>query len=379
MSKLDEVSNFLKQHLVGASEVVEKYGALTFSRLPSSTNVRHGNNFMMLDVASMGSGVRLEFLTDASRLSLELAFEQFVFPGAPAKEVKIVAEVNGKEYVVACDAVRVFSLDSISDKPELTFENIDVALGDAGTSKKVLIWLPQHSFTYFRGIELDSSVSAAISESPTWVHYGSSISHCSEADLPTGVWPVIASKKMNLNLVNLGLGGNALLDPFMVEVILRHKPDLVSLKVGINSVNGAHHTIRTFIPAVYGFLDALRIAMPNLKILLISPIFCPPHEDGFGPTLFDLENFKATANSSPAPELFPSNLNLTRVRSALRNIFEDLSKTDKNIFYFDGLDLINESEGKYLFDDLHPNTDGYKLMGERFAMHPTVAKWQNQQ
>ncbi|MGE9291343.1 MAG: SGNH/GDSL hydrolase family protein, partial [Puniceicoccales bacterium] len=39
---------------------------------------------------------------------------------------------------------------------------------------------------------------------------------------------------------------------------------------------------------------------------------------------------------------------------------------DKNLFYLDGLDLFGESQAKHLPDNLHPNAEGYKIMGENF-------------
>jgi hypothetical protein len=39
---------------------------------------------------------------------------------------------------------------------------------------------------------------------------------------------------------------------------------------------------------------------------------------------------------------------------------------DKNIRYLSGLELFNEPDHGDLPDDLHPNTAGYRRMGERF-------------
>jgi len=50
--------------------------------------------------------------------------------------------------------------------------------------------------------------------------------------------------------------------------------DFISLKLGINVVNGDSMRERSFIPAVHNFLDTIREKKPNTPILIISPIIC---------------------------------------------------------------------------------------------------------
>ena len=56
-------------------------------------------------------------------------------------------------------------------------------------------------------------------------------------------------------LINLGLGGSALLDPFTARAMRDTPADLISLKIGINLVNTDLMRPRAFTPAVHGFLD----------------------------------------------------------------------------------------------------------------------------
>ena len=370
-----QLIQFLEDHLKGAAEIISTDSYVTFKRVPTATEAKHGHNFMAIDVASQGSGVRLDFDSSASILELSLAFDFFLWPGLPETPVQLVLEVNGAAKEVGMTNLRYVDFPSFSRKGELSFEKLKLELGEPGVQKRVSLWFPHNAITYISNFDLDGQVSRRISDQPKWVHYGSSISHSGEADFPTGVWPVVAGKALGLDVVNIGLGGNAFADPYMCDVILKHDPEYVSLKLGINSVNAAAHTLRTFIPAVYGLIEALVKNKPDLKVLLISPIFCPPHEDGFGPTIFDMEKRKATANPNPAPEMVPSNLNLKRIRAALEKIAENLRAAGVNISYLSGLELINEADAHYLEDDLHPNSDGYALMGNRFASHPEVLAW----
>ena len=370
-----QIREFLEEHLKGAAEIVASDTCVTFKRVPSSTEAKHGHNFMAIDVASQGSGVRLDFESSASSLELALAFDSFLWPGLPEVPVRLVLELNGVATHFAMTNLRYVDFPSFSRKGELNFEILKLELGEPGVQKRVTLWFPHNAITYIANIEIDGEVSRRISDQPKWVHYGSSISHSGEANYPTGVWPVVAGKALGLDVVNIGLGGNAFADPYIAEVILKHNPEFVSMKLGINSVNAAAHTLRTFIPAIFGLIESLLEKNPRLNILLISPIFCPPHEDGFGPTIFDMEKHKAMANPNPAPEMMPSNLNLKRVRTALEQVVENLKATGVSISYLSGLELIGEADAHLLEDDLHPNSDGYALMGQRFAGHPDVLAW----
>lgn len=372
---MSQSRQFLTDHLKGVAEIIDLGDYLTFKRVPSSTEPKHGYNFMAIDAASQGSGVRLDFETTASRLELSVAFDTVIFPGAPEKPVQLTLEVDGQTRNFPLSNLRYLGFPDFKPEGDLKFETVDIDLGQGPTSKRVILWFPHNAISYIAKLELNGVAQKHLSKEPKWVHYGSSISHAAEADLPTGVWPVIASRTLRLDVVNLGLAGNALVDPYMAQVILDHEPEFLSMKLGINSINAAGHVLRTFIPAVYGLLDTLLAKKPDLKILLISPIICPPHEEGFGPTIFDMQNFKATANPNSAFEIVLANLNTKRVRKALEDITANLQAQGANIRYLSGLDLMGEADGHLLEDDLHPNSAGQALIGERFAKNSQVAAW----
>ena len=115
-----------------------------------------------------------------------------------------------------------------------------------------------------------------------WVHHGSSISHCMEASSPTRTWPVVAARMANVELLNLGLGGNCHLDQFVARTMRDEDADVLSLKVGINVVNLDSLKERTFAPALHGFIDTIREGKPNTPFLIASPIFCPSAENASG-------------------------------------------------------------------------------------------------
>jgi len=104
---------------------------------------------------------------------------------------------------------------------------------------------------------------------------------------PTEPWPVVAARLAGLQLVNLGLGGSALLDPFTARAMRDTPADLISVKIGINLVNTDLMRLRAFTPAVHGFLDTIREGHPTTPLLVVTPLLCPIHEHTPGPAAPD--------------------------------------------------------------------------------------------
>jgi hypothetical protein len=87
-----------------------------------------------------------------------------------------------------------------------------------------------------------------------------------------------------VELVNLGFSGSALLDPFTARAMRDTPADLISVKIGINVVNADAMRLRAFVPAVHGFLDTIREGHPTTPLLVVSAILCPVQEDTPGPS-----------------------------------------------------------------------------------------------
>jgi len=212
-----------------------------------------------------------------------------------------------------------------------------------------------------------------------WLHHGSSISHGSNAASPTTIWPAVAAARGGVELVNLGLGGSALLDPFTARTMRDAKADLISIKIGINLVNADAMRLRVFTPAVHGFLDTIREGHPDTPLLVISPILCPIHEDTPGPSLMDVAalsagklSFRAAGDKAERGLVQAlRKLALTDIRAELQRIVAQRAADDPNLHYLDGRDLYGEADTAELPlpDELHPDAVTHRRMGERFAKH----------
>jgi hypothetical protein len=322
------------------------------------------------------SGVRLVFRTRATTVELDTLPTKRVYRGFPAPADGVYdLLVDGRlaaQATVAGGNVRTI-VDMVTQSAELTE-------GPAGTArfaelpagdKDIEIWLPHTEVTELIALRTDAPVEPAPdSGRKVWLHHGSSISHGSNAAHPTAIWPALAASRGGVELVNLGFGGSALLDPFTARAMRDAPADLISLKIGINVVNADAMRLRAFTPAVHGFLDTIREGHPTTPLLVVSPVLCPIQEDTPGPLAPDLDGgtlrFKATGD--PA-ERAAGRLTLNIIRDELARIVEQRAAGDPNLHYLDGRDLYGEKDYAEfpLPDEVHPDPAGHRRIGENFA------------
>jgi len=322
------------------------------------------------------SGVRLVFRTRATVIELDTLPTKRVYRGFPAPADGVYdLLVDGRlaaQATVAGGNVRTI-VDMVTQSVELTE-------GPAGTArfaelpagdKDIEIWLPHTEITELIALRTDAPVEPAPDNGrKVWLHHGSSISHGSNAAHPTAIWPALAASRGGVELVNLGFGGSALLDPFTARAMRDTSADLISLKIGINVVNADAMRLRAFTPAVHGFLDTIREGHPTTPLLVVSPVLCPVQEDTPGPLAPDLDGgslrFKATGD--PA-ERAAGRLTLNIIRDELTRIVEQRAADDPNLHYLDGRDLYGEKDYAEfpLPDEVHPDPAGHRRIGENFA------------
>ncbi len=132
----------------------------------------------------------------------------------------------------------------------------------------------------------------------------------------------------------------------MARMIRELPADFLSMKVGINIYGSGSLNARTFMPAIIGFVHIVREKHPDTPFAVISPIFSPPRE------------------STPNEVGFTLSAMREEVAEAVQ-VMKDCG--DRNIHYVDGLDLFGPELAGLLPDELHPNAEGYKILGQNFA------------
>ncbi|MGC5617325.1 GDSL-type esterase/lipase family protein [Georgenia sp. Z1491] len=235
----------------------------------------------------------------------------------------------------------------------------------------VELWLPHNESVELLELRTDAPVAPAPPAGRRWLHHGSSISQGSNATSPARTWPALAARLGGVELRNLGLGGNALVDPGVARVMRDTPADLLSVKLGINVVNADAMRVRTFVPAVHGFLDTIREGHPTAPLVLVSSTHCAIHESTPGPGAFEPASlttgqvrFAATGRPGDT-EL--GRLTLTVVREVLAEVVA--GRDDPHLHHLDGTALYGaKDEADHpLADALHPDTAAHELIGTRFA------------
>lgn len=343
-------------------------------RLPRPVRERDADPQLSM-MEAQPSGVRMIVVTEARRLELDVHATRMSYRAVsrPRGAIDIVIDGNRLHThpLTEGDAVEIdLATGARSDTPG----GVDrIVLDELPPGRKTVeFWLPHNEAVDLVGLRSDAPIAPAPRTGRLWVHHGSSISQGSNATHPTGIWPVIAARQAGARLHNLGFGGSALVDPFLARVIRDAPADLISLKLGINVVNLDAMRLRSFVPAVHGFLDTIRDGHPTTPLLLISPLYCGIHEDTPGPGSLDASSIGTDAVRFTATGIRGDT---SQGRSTLRVIRDALAEVvavrrdDPHLHYLDGLALFGEADAEEhpLPDALHPDGETHRLIGDRLA------------
>jgi lysophospholipase L1-like esterase len=296
-------------------------------------------------VASTPAGVRLRLVTESRTLRLTTT-------------QRLMAEADGAERRGAYD---LFIVGQLAQRqwPQggATMTGDGALAGDEAAvvifqdlppgEKQIELWLPQAGTVSITGLELDDDAQAAPwpDTRPTVLFHGSSITHCMEAEGASAGWPAVAAELAGVRHINLGWAGSCLISGLAARIIRDTPADAIVLKLGINVHGGGTLKERTFLDSAHAMISIIRERHERTPLLVISPIYSPGRED------------QGEAGG----------LSLIQMRSLLEDVVAARVKAgDGAISYMSGLDLFGEADAPDLPDDLHPNTAGYRRMGERF-------------
>lgn len=363
--------------LRGALDLERTEHGLRPHRLPAWARLQCDDGQLAMAEAQP-SGVRLVFRTRATTIELDALRTKTAYVGAPPRpdgvyDLLVDGRLAGRTSATGGNVLVV----------DMTTGSVETRTGPVGTArfaelpegvKDIEIWLPYNETIELVALRTDAPVEPAPdSDRKVWLHHGSSISHGSDAASPTSTWPARAASLGGVELINLGLGGSALLDPFTARAMRDTPADLISVKIGINIVNADLMRLRAFVPAMNGFLDTIREGHPTTPLLVVSPLLCPIHEDTPGPSAPDFTNLgegrlQFVAMGDPA-ERVAGKLTLNVIRDELSRLVARRAAGDPHLHYLDGRGLYGEADFAELPlpDQLHPDAATHLRMGERFA------------
>jgi hypothetical protein len=278
--------------------------------------------------AQMPASGRIQFVTDARRTEVDVAFE--AAEGAQTMPFDVV--VDGE----------IASRTTIGERGTLVVEN------PSRVRQNIDVWMPQFGFVRLGRLRFYdcTKVSAPRDDAPRWTAYGSSITQCRTSAGPAETWPALVARRQGWNLRGLGFGSECHLDPIVGRFIRDTPAELISLCLGINIYGGATFNERSLGAAIAGFIWAIRDGHPQTPIVVESPIVSPSRE--------------STPNAV--------GLTLAQVRGIVHETGEALIRMgDAGLHVIDGLEVIGWQDQTLLLDGLHPRDAGYRLMADRLG------------
>ena len=281
----------------------------------------------LVERAEMAAGVRLTFRSDTTIVAGALE---------PADDLTLIdlfvdGEWLGSAPLQGTDQFRFEGIHAHAPRKERLIE----------------LWLPQFGRFRVRSLELSdgASLEPHADARKRWVTYGSSITHCRTAASPSQTWPGLAARGLDVHLTCLGYGGQCHLDPMVARMMRDLPADYLSMCVGINIYGANSLSERTFRPGIVGFVQLVRERHPDTPFVVMSPIFSPPREEAENKVGFTLRAMRE------------------EVRAAVETL---RAAGDQHVYYVDGLEVFGADLAHLLPDQLHPNAEGYKVMGRSF-------------
>jgi lysophospholipase L1-like esterase len=178
---------------------------------------------------------------------------------------------------------------------------------------------------------------------PRWVAYGDSLLEGWVASAPALAWGVVAARRHDLDLVNLGYAGSARGEIPCAEAVAGLAADVISISHGTNCWTRTPHSAGMMLETTRAFLDIVRQGHPDTPIVVASPVIRPDAE--------------STANRLGAT--------LADLRAAMEEaVRARIDGGDTAIVLIRGADVLNAA---HLADGIHPGDDGQARLAEVFG------------
>jgi hypothetical protein len=202
------------------------------------------------------------------------------------------------------------------------------------------ILLPYHPMVKLLGLELDAEPPRhGQTPATTLLIYGSSITHGSLGVTPHGLYAQRTARLLSMDLLNLGCGGGARVEPEVAaHIAARQDWDAAVLEIGINCVDWMD--IEEFKHRVPVFIGQIVAAHPN------KPVF-----------VIDMFTYYGDVRADPRAEAF---------RGVVRQAVAQAQGQYPRLHHVSGRELLRSVDG-LAADVLHPGPDGMEEIAQNLA------------
>ena len=309
--------NKIKEIILGVAYTEEKDGMLCLHRFTKEQEEMYKPYNVDFYNKTFGTaGVRLEFLTDSTSLSLSAN----ISPASSRTFFAFDVYVNGS-------LIKTAMGDMPEDSADFEFE-AKLGKGD----KKVAVYFPWSAAARIRSFSLDDgSVATPVSKPYTMISFGDSITHGYDAKNPSFSYASRLADALEADAINKGIGGE-MFYPALAALKDEISPDYITVAYGTNDWYFCKST-EVFDKSCKDFYENLSANYPNSKIFAITPTW--------------RSDWKKTENRfAPFEHIY--------------NTIKSVAASLPNVTLIDGIDLVPHDKTCFSPDVLHPNDEGFR-------------------
>lgn len=295
---------------------------------PAVWNLSHDSAGMCIRFISDSPDITVRWLLNKESLAMAH------MPASGVSGVDLYLKDAGKWHWVGAGRPKQFPTNEVAVVKSLKPGTYEFAL-----------YLPLYNGV--RDVQIGVARSAKLEPAPVRdvkpiVFYGTSILQGGCASRPGMAYPAILGRKLDWPTINLGFSGNAWSEPEIAQLLADLNPAVYVLDPIPNMT--AEMVQQRYEPMV----KTIRAAHPKTPIVLVESL---AYTDG---------EYVASRRER-----------YSQANLAMRKAYENLKKTEKNLFYIPSKDLIgHDAEGTV--DGTHPNDLGFMRMTE--VIEPTLRK-----
>ena len=285
------------------------------------------------------AGMCVRFISDASEITVRwvLRKESLAMPHMSASGVSgvdLYLKDNGKWHWVGGGKPKQFPTNEVT-----VAKNINAGLHEYA------LYLPLYNGVH--RVEIGVAKHAKLEPAPIRnvkpiVFYGTSILQGACASRPGMAHTAILSRKLDWPIINLGFSGNAWSEPEIAKLLAELDP---SVYVIDPVPNMSADMVRERIDPL---VKTLRAAHPKTPIVLVQSL-----------------------SYTDAPYVEPRRERYMSSNEQMQKAYERLKKTEKNLFFIPGKDLIGHDD-EATVDGTHPTDLGFMRMSE--VIEPVLRK-----